>query len=192
MGQVLQSMGWKPQELEAEPLTLLLELHDKDLPPLKTILLLLDGKDLKAVRQTCKSLNQYIKAEVWGSSSGRAQLTEKLLTRWTRDEATPVELIGVESPVMEMVCNERFVICALRSGVVSVHDIGTGDFVTNLRSPQQTASFQLAVKKDLVAFLSRVKGTGFDGTIWNGLEVVTHFSFVLPLGDCQLDTYDPE
>ena len=192
MGQVLQSMRWKPQELEAEPLTLLLELHDKDLPPLKTILLLLDGKDLKAVRQTCKSLNQYIKAEVWGSSSGRAQLTEKLLTRWTRDEATPVELIGVESPVMEMVCNERFVICALRSGVVSVHDIGTGDFVTNLRSPQQTASFQLAVKKDLVAFLSRVKGTGFDGTIWNGLEVVTHFSFVLPLGDCQLDTYDPE
>ena len=69
----------------------LLELLDKELPPLKTILLQLDPADLKAVRQTCKSLDEYIKT-VWGSSGGKAKLTEKLLTRWSKDEATPVEL----------------------------------------------------------------------------------------------------
>ena len=56
MGQVLGSMGWKPQELEAGSCELL-QLHERDLPPLKTILLLLDPADLKAVRLCCKSLN---------------------------------------------------------------------------------------------------------------------------------------
>ena len=55
MGQVRGSMGWKPQELEAEPFCALLQLYDKDVPALKTILLLLDPADLKAVRLTCKS-----------------------------------------------------------------------------------------------------------------------------------------
>ena len=73
MGQVLGSMGWKPQELKAEPFCALLQLHERDLPPLKTILLLLDPADLKAVRLCCKSLNalcgyHLVKMEIGDSS----------------------------------------------------------------------------------------------------------------------------
>ena len=96
MGQVLGSMGWRPQELEAEPFCALLQLHDKDVPPLKTILLLLDPADLKAVRLTCKSLNEYIKKKVWANAGCKARLTEKLLTRWLKDEAMSVELTRVK------------------------------------------------------------------------------------------------
>ena len=100
-------MGFKSQELEAEAFSVLLQLHDKDLPPLKTILLLLDPADLKAVRQTCKFLNEYIKKELWGSTGGKAQLTERLLTRWSQDEARSVELTRVELSVTNMVCNQK-------------------------------------------------------------------------------------
>lgn len=184
------AMGLKSQELEASR-SILLELHDKDLPPLKTILLLLDPADLKAVRQTCKSLNEYIKREVWGSSGGKAQLTEKLLTRWSNDEATPVELTRLESSVRNILCNERFVFCSLRNGLVSVHDIASGDLVTHLRpGPADSAKQRrglVGINKGLVASLSPLNcGVEMGGTVWSvpQMEVVTHVSFVLP-NSCQ-------
>jgi len=133
---MLGSMGWRPQELEAEPFCALLELHDKDVPPLKTILLLLDPADLKAVRLTCKSLNEYIKKKVWANAGCKARLTEKLVTRWLQDEATSVELTRVKAPVgTNMVCNERFVFYSHKKGVVSVHR-ASGDLVTVLYSSE--------------------------------------------------------
>ena len=127
---------------------------------------------------------------MWANAGCKARLTEKLLTRWLKDEATSVELTRVKEPVeRNMVCNERFVFCSHKKGVVSVHAIASGDLVTELSSePADTRRLRysrVAINKDLdlVASVSIfMDGKNLGGTIWSvaQMEVVTHVSFTLP------------
>ena len=54
---------------------------------LRGCLMLLDPKDLKACRQSCKSLNNFIKSEVWGTEGGKKLVTQKLVNRWMTADA---------------------------------------------------------------------------------------------------------
>ena len=59
---------------------------------LRGCLMLLDPKDLKACRQVCKSLNEFIKSEVWGTEGGKKLVTQKLVNRWMTADARPDDL----------------------------------------------------------------------------------------------------
>ena len=132
---------------------------------------------------------------MWGSASGKTLLTNKLLTRWMKDQATSVEMTS-SLIVTNMVCNERFVFvshyCPVQTvhRVVSVHAIASGNLVAQLRpelEPELGKVFlsYVAINKDLVASLSTFEdGKKMSISIWSvpgpEVEVVTHASFTLP------------
>ena len=50
----------------------------------------LDPEDLKACRQVNSTLNKLIKAEMWGTKTGRSKLVKDLVHRWKTAEPRPV------------------------------------------------------------------------------------------------------
>ena len=160
---------------------------------LRDSLMLLDPKDLKACRQSCKSLNEFIKSEVWGTEGGKKLVTQKLLNRWMTADARPEDLGTVGQEVANLVCNDQFIFCSDKNGIVDVFSIASGDLVRQLLPDENVAgeieeriSGRVAVKEGLVASaLIRTCDVGFKccGSIWSTggeMEMLNNFSFPLP------------
>ena len=90
--------------------------------------MLLDPKDLKVCRQVCKSLNKFIKSEVWGTEGGKKLVTQKLLNRWMTADARPDDLGTVGQEVANLVCNDQLIFCSDKNGIADVLSIASGDF----------------------------------------------------------------
>ena len=124
---------------------------------LRDSLMLLDPKDLKVCRQSCKSLNEFIKSEVWGTEGGKKLVTQKLVNRWMTADARPEELGTVGQEVANLVCNDQFIFCSDTNGNVDVFSIASGDLVRQLLPDENVAgemeerhSGRVAVKEGLV------------------------------------------
>ena len=73
----------------------------------ETILLLLDPSDLKSARLVCKTLDNFIKTQLWGSATrGRKQLEKKLERRWKQVMPWRREIEIGDIRVSSVCCND--------------------------------------------------------------------------------------
>ena len=162
--------------------------------------MLLHPKDLKVCRQVCKSLNKFIKSEAWGTEGGKKLVTQKLANRWMTADARPEELVTVGQEVANLVCNDQFIFCSDKNGIVDVFSIASGDLVRQLLPDENVAgeieeriSGRVAVEEGLVASaLMRTSDVGFKccGSIWSTggeMEMLNNISFPLPVPDVEGD-----
>ena len=89
-----------------------------------SVLLLLSPEDLKTCRQVNSTLNKLIKAEMWGTKTGRSKLVKELVHRWKTAEPRPVKIPVTgyldHEDVSSMFSNDRFLIVGETVGKVSV------------------------------------------------------------------------
>ena len=144
---------------------------------LVSVLLLLSPEDLKACRQVNSTLNKLIKAEMWGTKTGRSKLVKDLVHRWKTAEPRPVMIPVTQwdpvtgyfehDDVSSMFSNDRFLIVGQVWGKVSVFSLETNRWVKELMPNQpwgigrQDPEPEVRGSADLVA----VKA-GFMVTVW--------------------------
>ena len=81
-----------------------------------------------------------VKEEVWGSPLGRRGLTEKLKQRWL-SLVPRIDRLGEAKDVESIFCDDKHIFCGLRSGLVQVFNITSGELIRHLRpkEPVQTS-----------------------------------------------------
>ena len=90
--------------------------------------LLLSPEELKACRLVSTTWAGFILEDLWKSSWGRRELTEKLVTRWTTVDPMTVELKrGMQRLVSSIFSTDAHVFCGFyQHGKIAVYDLSTG------------------------------------------------------------------
>ena len=104
-------------------------------------LLCLNPDQLKACRLVNSAWNQFIKDEVWGKNRGRRRLESKLVEQWKSADPMTVALGPEREWVNSMFCSDAYAFCGLRSGVVRVYSLATGEWLRDLLPGQVGIGF---------------------------------------------------
>ena len=115
-----------------EKVDILGELMSRDEGPCRFVancFLLLSPEELKACRLVSTTWAGFILEDLWKSSWGRRELTEKLVTRWMTVDPMTVELNkrGMQMLVSSIFSTDAHVFCGFyQHGKIAVYDLSTG------------------------------------------------------------------
>ena len=145
-------------------------------------LLLLTPEEIKSCRLVCHLWDQFIVDNIWKSTCGKKQLSQKLLQRWKTADPMRIWLTETKEGVESIYCNDAHVFCGLKDNV-RVYNLESGELtkeLTPIELKPDSSTTQVVGGKGIVATLFRCPSLQSILTIWSSqgqMDQLFYFNF---------------